>query len=74
MKQIKNIEDLSKEDLLKLLDISTQNAVKESFDKGLAITITQGNKLIKLYPDGKIEIIEELSDEIEIVEKKKIFE
>jgi hypothetical protein len=47
-------------DLSRSAKQASRKAVADAFSKGLPITIQRGKRIIKLFPDGKEELISEL--------------
>ncbi|PSL49319.1 hypothetical protein CLV51_101650 [Chitinophaga niastensis] len=67
-------EDREEDELVKRAAEKAGNkAARESLALGLPITILKGTSVIKLYPDGKEELVEELENPfVKITQKKFI--
>jgi hypothetical protein len=44
-------------DLSRSAENASRKAVSDAFSKGLPITVQRGKQIIKIYPDGKEELI-----------------
>jgi hypothetical protein len=51
---------------------ATSNAAKDALENGRAITIQQGNAIVKKFPDGRVEHIKTL-DNAYVVPKKRVY-
>ena len=54
--------DLTREKWDELLANISEKVKQAAFDQNLPVTVAQGNSIVKLYKDGRIEVLEQLEE------------
>jgi hypothetical protein len=55
----KRVIDLTAEELDKLAGEAWSNAARDALAKGVAVTGREGDRIVKTYPDGRVEVLKE---------------
>lgn len=55
-------ENISSKELEQTAKDASNQAIKEAFALGIPITIQEGNKLIKVFPNGKKEVLKTIDE------------